>query len=184
LRLGVAAGHDGGARRARSWGSLGPRVSLAPRGAVCNPRSRFLARDAQSRLRCPAICAVVRVLSAGNCRSISLPSGGGPGQESFGLGDGNDLDEPSLGGQAVMDPNQPVGFGERYAVGEFASEDSIFLTQEVVFQSEVTAEKLLNFGDQWVGRDRSTDAHSGDNIKATENRAPSKGISAIRHRRG
>src|SRR6266481_714380 len=99
-----------------------------------------------------------------------------PAQKSFGLGDGNDLRKPSLDGQAKLDENQPVGFGEGHAGGEFAAEDSVFLAEKIILQSEVAAEKLVNFGDQGVGRNLGAGAHRGDSIAASAIRANSKGI--------
>src|SRR5713226_9269304 len=99
-----------------------------------------------------------------------------PAQKSFGFGDGNDLRKPSLDGQAKLDENQPVGFGEGHAGGEFAAEDSVFLAQKIILQSEVAAEKLVNFGDQGVGRNLDAGAHRGDSIAASAIRANSKGI--------
>src|SRR6266404_2189793 len=99
-----------------------------------------------------------------------------PAQKSFGFGDGNDLGKPSLDGQAKLDENQPVGFGEGHAGGEFAAEDSVFLAQKIILQSEVAAEKLVNFGDQGVGRNLGAGAHRLDSIAASAIRANSKGI--------
>src|SRR6266404_833659 len=99
-----------------------------------------------------------------------------PAQKSFGFGDGNDLRKPSLDGQAKLDENQPVGFGEGHAGGEFAAEDSVFLAEKIILQSEVAAEKLLNFGDQGVGRNLGAGAHRGDSIAASAIRANSKAI--------
>src|SRR5216684_4025317 len=99
-----------------------------------------------------------------------------PAQKSFGLGDGNDLRKPSLDGQAKLDENQRVGSGGGHAGGEFAAEDSVFLPQKIILQSEVAAEKLVNFGDQGVGRNLGAGAHRGDSIAASAIRTNSKGI--------
>src|SRR5258708_124101 len=50
-----------------------------------------------------------------------------PAQKSFRFGDGNDLRKPSLDGQAKLDENQPVGFAEGHAGGEFAAGGSVLL---------------------------------------------------------
>jgi hypothetical protein len=99
-----------------------------------------------------------------------------PGQKSFGLGDGNDLREPSLDGQAKLDENQSVGFGEGHTGGEFAAEDFVFLAEKIILQSEVAAEKLANFGNQGVGRNLGAGAHRGDSIAPSAIRANSRGI--------
>jgi hypothetical protein len=57
----------------------------------------------------------VQVLSNAWRRSTSFNLTPVPGQEIFWLGNGNDLSEPILDGQAVLDENTPVSFRERHA---------------------------------------------------------------------
>ena len=77
-------------------------------------------------------------------------------------------------GRPVLDQNPPVGFGERHAGAEFALEDFVFLPQEVVFPNQIMAEKLVNLGNQGVGRNLGVVTHRRDSIAASNKPRESK----------
>jgi hypothetical protein len=67
-------------------------------------------------------------------------------------GDGNDVVQSILNPESVLDENAPVRLGQRHTGAQFATQNLVFLPQEIVYQGQIAAEKLLNLGDQRIGR--------------------------------
>ena len=56
-----------------------------------------------------------------------------PGQERFGLGDGNDLPESIPDPQAILEEDPSVRLGQRHAGAQLPAQDLVLLPQIVVF---------------------------------------------------